>query len=69
MSARARPENVLLRPTFTTPFKANMKPGEPGRLEAEKQKERNRLEAAGKRRATGAGAQGEGAKRRCLQSV
>ncbi|KAG8948639.1 hypothetical protein FRC04_009403 [Tulasnella sp. 424] len=46
MLARARPGNALPRPSFTTPFKANMKPGEPGRLEAEKEKERKKLEAA-----------------------
>lgn len=46
MLARARPGNVLPRPAFTTPFKANMKPGESGRLEAEKEKERKKLEAA-----------------------
>ncbi|KAG8893304.1 hypothetical protein FRC01_013676, partial [Tulasnella sp. 417] len=48
MLARARPGSVLPRPVFTTPFKANMKPGEPGRLEAEKEKERKRREAAEK---------------------
>ncbi|KAG8961102.1 hypothetical protein FRC00_013235 [Tulasnella sp. 408] len=48
MLARARQGGVLPRPTFTTPFKANMRPGEPGRLEAEKEKERKRQEAAEK---------------------